>query len=117
MLNNENFKEVLGQSRFAVTLISGEGCANCVSMLPMVLKLKERNDMDVYIVEVSPSNYEINEHYDIKVVEIAMAKQYQKLQVISLKKSLSFTLKRNWKKQEKEQVKNKSFIDDLKKGL
>jgi thioredoxin-like negative regulator of GroEL len=68
MLNNENFKEVLKESRFAVTLISGEGCANCVSMLPMVLKLKEREDMDVFIVEVGPSNYEINEHYDIKVV-------------------------------------------------
>ena len=76
MLNNENFKEVLGQSRFAVTLISGEGCANCVSMLPMVLKLKERNDMDVYIVEVSPSNYEINEHYDIKVVPTILLTSY-----------------------------------------
>ena len=78
MLNNENFKEVLGQSRFAVTLISGEGCANCVSMLPMVLKLKERNDMDVYIVEVSPSNYEINEHYDIKVVPTILLTSYGK---------------------------------------
>lgn len=76
MLNNENFKEVLGQSRFAVTLISGEGCANCVSMLPMVLKLKERNDMDVYIVEVSPSNYEINEHFDIKVVPTILLTSY-----------------------------------------
>ena len=76
MLNNDNFKEVLGQSRFAVTLISGEGCANCVSMLPMVLKLKERNDMDVYIVEVSPSNYEINEHYDIKVVPTILLTSY-----------------------------------------
>jgi thioredoxin-like negative regulator of GroEL len=76
MLNNENFKEILGQSRFAVTLISGEGCANCVSMLPMVLKLKERNDMDVYIVEVSPSNYEINEHYDIKVVPTILLTSY-----------------------------------------
>lgn len=76
MLNNENFKEVLGQSRFAVTLISGEGCANCVSMLPMVLKLKERNDMDVYIVEVSPSNYEINEHYNIKVVPTILLTSY-----------------------------------------
>ena len=76
MLNNKNFKEVLGQSRFAVTLISGEGCANCVSMLPMVLKLKERNDMDVYIVEVSPSNYEINEHYDIKVVPTILLTSY-----------------------------------------
>lgn len=76
MLNNENFKEVLGQSRFAVTLISGEGCANCISMLPMVLKLKERNDMDVYIVEVSPSNYEINEHYDIKVVPTILLTSY-----------------------------------------
>ena len=76
MLNNENFKEVLGQSRFAVTLISGEGCANCVSMLPMVLKLKERNDMDVYIVEVSPSNYAINEHYDIKVVPTILLTSY-----------------------------------------
>ena len=76
MLNNDNFKEVLGQSRFAVTLISGEGCANCVSMLPMVLKLKERNDMDVYIVEVSPSNYEINEHYEIKVVPTILLTSY-----------------------------------------
>ena len=76
MLNNENFKEILGQSRFAVRLISGEGCANCVSMLPMVLKLKERNDMDVYIVEVSPSNYEINEHYDIKVVPTILLTSY-----------------------------------------
>ena len=76
MLNNENFKEVLGQSRFAVTLISGEGCANCVSMLPMVLKLKERNDMDVYIVEVSPSNYEIKEHDDIKVVPTILLTSY-----------------------------------------
>lgn len=79
MLNNDNYKEILGKSEFAVTLISGEGCANCVSMLPMVLKLKERGDIDVYIVEVSQSNFEINEHYEIKVVPTILLTSYGEL--------------------------------------
>lgn len=69
MLKNENFKEILGQSDFAVTLISGEGCANCISMYPMVKDLQNRRtDIDVYFVEVDETNFKINDYYDIEVV-------------------------------------------------
>ncbi|NBK96434.1 MAG: thioredoxin [Erysipelotrichia bacterium] len=69
MLKNDNFKEILAASDFAITLISGEGCANCISMYPMVKKLqKERDDIDVYFVEVDESNYKINDYYEVEVV-------------------------------------------------
>lgn len=69
MLTNKNFKEELGKSGFSVTLISGEGCANCLTMLAMIKDLeKRRNDIHVFYVEVSEENFEINEYYEVEAV-------------------------------------------------
>lgn len=79
MLKNENFKEILGKSPFAVTLISGEGCANCVSMYPMVKKLEQRKDINVYFVDVDETNYQINSYYDVEVVPTILLTNYGNL--------------------------------------
>ena len=69
MLKNENFKEELKKAGFALTLISGEGCANCLTMLPLVKDLeKRRKDINVFYVEVDESNFQINEHFNVEVV-------------------------------------------------
>lgn len=95
MLNNKNFKEILAKSNKALVYISGEGCANCVSMMPLVYKIKEtRKDIDVYVVEVSEENYAINEAYGVEVVPsvlllhhgtlIAKVKGYQPEEIFEL---------------------------------
>lgn len=80
MLKNDNFKDVLKAEEIAVTLISGEGCANCVSMYPMVKALEtKRDDVKVFYVEVSEENFEINEYYDVEVVPTILITHYGKL--------------------------------------
>ncbi len=77
MLTNKNFKEILKQDCCALVYISGEGCANCVSMLPLVNKVKERRqDVNVYVVEVSEENFAINEHYEVEVVPTILLLHY-----------------------------------------
>lgn len=80
MLNNENFLEVLKQQEFAITLISGEGCANCVSMYPMVKAVENnRDDVVVNYVEVDENNYKINEYFDVEVVPTILLTHYGEL--------------------------------------
>lgn len=80
MLNNENFLETLKKEKFAVTLISGEGCANCVSMYPMVKAIEQRrDDVKIFYVEVDKSNYLINEHFDVEVVPTILLTHYGEL--------------------------------------
>ena len=95
MLTNENFKEELGKAGFAVTLISGEGCANCLTMLPLVKDLeKRRSDISVFYVEVDESNFKINEHFNVEVVptilltfngiEVSKIKGYQPQEIFDI---------------------------------
>lgn len=80
MLKNENFKEILGNSEFAVILISGDGCANCVSMHPIVANLKDTyEDIDVFFVEVDEDNFDINTEYGVEVVPTILMTSYGKL--------------------------------------
>ncbi len=80
MLNNENFEEVLIKEEIALILIGGEGCANCISMYPMVKQVeKSRADIKVFYLEVSEDNYKINEFYDVEVVPTILLTNYGKL--------------------------------------
>lgn len=80
MLTNKNYKEVLKECEFAVILISGEGCANCYSMHPLVSSLKNTyDDIDVFFVEVDESNFDINTEYGVEVVPTVLITSYGKL--------------------------------------
>lgn len=80
MLKNDNFRDILADKVFAVILISGEGCANCYSMHPLVASLKDTyEDIDVYFVEVDESNYDINTEYGVEVVPTVLVTSYGKL--------------------------------------
>lgn len=78
MLENNNYQEILKKSAFAITLISGEGCANCVSMFPVVMKQKEKG-IDVYIVEASERTSELHEHYGVSLVPTILFTSYGEL--------------------------------------
>ena len=80
MLKNSNFREILSKSEFAVILISGDGCANCISMYPIVNNLNTiYTDIDTYFVEVDEENFEINEEYGVEVVPTILITTYGKL--------------------------------------
>lgn len=80
MLNNENFKTELEKIEFAVILISGEGCANCVTMYPMVKNLaSKRDDVQVFFLEIDENNYQINEYFEVEVVPTILLVNYGKL--------------------------------------
>ena len=80
MLKNENFRDILADKEFAVILISGEGCANCYSMHPLVSSLQDTyEDIDVYFVEVDESNFDINTEYGVEVVPTVLVTSYGKL--------------------------------------
>lgn len=69
MLTNENYKQVLKDAGVALILITGGGCANCVSMYPIVKKLENtRDDIKVFYVEIDEANFEINNEYGVEVV-------------------------------------------------
>lgn len=55
-------------SRIALVLISGEGCANCVSMLPMVLKYENHEEMNVCVMEVQEEMKDFLERFHVSVV-------------------------------------------------
>lgn len=79
MMKNENLKENLKKCHFAVTLIGGEGCANCVTMLPAVMKLKEREGIDVFHVEVDESISELLQFYEVSLVPTILITHYGEL--------------------------------------
>lgn len=76
MLNNENYLEILSKNCISLVYISGEGCANCVSMYPQVMKLKEREDICVYMIEASEENSALNHHYGVEVVPTILLLHY-----------------------------------------
>lgn len=69
MLTNENFKETLSKEEFCLVLITGDGCANCSTMAPIVNNMKHKfEDLSTYLVDINESNYKINEYYEVEVV-------------------------------------------------
>lgn len=69
MLTNENFEEVLGTKSFSLVLISGDGCANCTVMTPIVNRVKDKfDDLSTFFVDVDKYNYMINTHYGVEKV-------------------------------------------------
>ncbi|MDF9823777.1 thioredoxin 1 [Breznakia sp. PF5-3] len=69
MLKNENFKEVLENEEFCLVLVSGDGCANCTTMTPIVNQMRDKFDeLSVYVVDINQSNHKITEFYEIEVV-------------------------------------------------
>ncbi len=68
-LTNENFKEVLANEACALVLIGGEGCANCITMYPLVKNIENtREEIKVFYIEVDETNCDINEYYDVELV-------------------------------------------------
>lgn len=70
--------EKLKNEEFAVTLISGEGCANCVSMYPMMMGLKEKG-IHAFVVEADERNKEMFECYQVSVVPTILITHYGEL--------------------------------------
>ena len=69
MLTNENFKNTLEKEPFCLVLITGDGCANCSIMAPMVNQMiKKFPNLSSYIIDVNESNYLINQYYKVEVV-------------------------------------------------
>lgn len=69
MLTNENFRNVLGKEEFCLVLITGDGCANCSVMAPIVNTMSDKfSNLSTYIVDINQSNYQINEYYEVEVV-------------------------------------------------
>ncbi|MBR6288382.1 MAG: thioredoxin family protein [Acholeplasmatales bacterium] len=66
-LTNENFlKELKGVS---VIEVSGESCANCLTLMPILNKLiSQRNDCVLHHIEASEDSMEIIEAFDIQAV-------------------------------------------------
>lgn len=66
MLNNENYKEVLNNEDKSILMISGQGCANCVSMFPIVNTFVENYPQVVlHIIEADEVYRGLVEHYGV----------------------------------------------------
>lgn len=69
MLNSKNYQSVLSQENKAILLLSGQGCANCVSMFPIVNKLVENYpEIMLHIVETDESYSDLIDEYDIEKI-------------------------------------------------
>lgn len=69
MLNSSNYKEVLSKSNKSILLLSGQGCANCVSMYPIVNKLVEKHpEIMLNIIEVDQSYQNLIDEYDVEKI-------------------------------------------------
>lgn len=66
-INDENYKDYL----VGITIIefSGEGCANCYSLMPLLHKLiSKRNDCKLYHCEVGENTSKLLEIFKIEAV-------------------------------------------------
>ncbi len=62
MINNDNFKEKF--KGLQVVEFSGESCANCLTLMPLLHELvSERNVLSLVHVEAEESTSKIFEHY------------------------------------------------------
>ncbi len=64
MINDNNFKESF--KGLQVVEISGESCANCLSLMPLLYEVvSERNDVELLHVEASENTVGIMKEYSI----------------------------------------------------
>lgn len=64
MLNDKNYKQNL--KGLQVLEVSGEGCANCLSLMPMLYKVcSERNDVELVHFELDEDSVNFVKEYNI----------------------------------------------------
>ncbi len=64
MIDNLNFKEKL--KGLQVVEISGEGCANCLTLMPLLHEIvSEREGLSLVHVEVGENTMEVAKHYNV----------------------------------------------------
>ncbi|TDW16309.1 thioredoxin [Breznakia blatticola] len=69
MLTNENFRNEFAKNEFSLVLIGGGGCANCTTMSPIIQNVgKKFENLQVYIVDASEQNKDINTYYKVQQV-------------------------------------------------
>ena len=67
IINEKNYEEVL--KGISVVEVSGEGCANCITLLPIVNKLVgSRNDCELHHIEISEESYPLVEKFGVEAV-------------------------------------------------
>lgn len=67
-MQNVDYKSII-QSGKAMLLVSGEGCANCVTMLPAVNKVSAKYpDVAVGVIEIDGGSAEFLQEYEIEKV-------------------------------------------------
>lgn len=81
-------------SRYTLLEVSGESCANCYTMLPVVRELAAERGVSVEHLEVSPENADEVKKYGIERVptlivfrgdeEVARCAGYQPKEILSL---------------------------------
>ncbi|OCN04513.1 hypothetical protein A4S06_02555 [Erysipelotrichaceae bacterium MTC7] len=69
MLTNDNFRNEFTKNEFSLVLISGDGCANCTTMSPIVQSMGRKFDnLKVYLMDANENNKDINTYYDVHQV-------------------------------------------------
>lgn len=67
LLNSKNYKDYL--KGITVIEVSGESCANCLSLMPVLHSLmSERNDAVLHHIEASEDTMDLIEKFDIRGV-------------------------------------------------
>lgn len=67
IINEMNYEELL--KGISVLEVSGEGCANCISLLPIVNKIVgSRSDCNLHHLEVTEETMELVEKFGIQAV-------------------------------------------------
>lgn len=67
IINEKNYVDVL--KGISVIEVSGEGCANCISLLPIVNKLVgSRNDCNLHHLEVTNETMPLVEKFGVQAV-------------------------------------------------
>lgn len=66
-LNEKNYKELL--KGITVVEVSGESCANCISLMPVLNSImSQRNDAVLHHIEASEDTVEFMERFNIEAV-------------------------------------------------
>ncbi len=64
MINNSNFKEKL--KGLQVVEISGESCANCLTLMPLLHDIvSERSNLSLVHIEADENTVEIMKHFNV----------------------------------------------------
>ena len=93
MINDNNYKEYL--KGVQVVEISGESCANCLTLMPILYEIvSKRNDVKLIHIEASETTVEIMKEYQIdrvptillldEGVEFARATGFQPEEILEL---------------------------------